>query len=84
MTNTTLKALVVSILATKVADNAKIDYTQHGNGYSVCIRVPHINHITNRTEYSLPANFKVWGIQSEDGIKAKIDKFLGFNKHLVA
>lgn len=84
MTNTTLKALVASTLSTKIAENAKIEYTQHGNGFYVCVRVPHTNNVTGHTEYSLPAGFSVWGIQSESSIIAKIDKFLSFNNYLTA
>lgn len=84
MTNEMLKATVKTILTGKVREDARIEYTQHGNGYCVCIRIPHTNHMTGRTEYSLPATFNAWGIQTERGIHEVIEEFLHYNQHLVA
>lgn len=84
MKNTELKTTIQNTLTGAVREDARIEYTQCGNGYCVCIRVPHLNQLTGRTEYSLPATFKAWGIQSEQSIRRTVAEFLRYNKHLAA
>ena len=84
MTNEKLKALIENELkANNVRNDAAIDYTQHGNGYSVCVQVPHTRLDSGWTEYSLPLCFAVYGIQTEDRIKSIIRDFFRSYKHLV-
>lgn len=93
MNNTKLMDLINSNL-TNVRPDAHIDYTQHGNGYCVCIRVPHHAEryvVTNGTpstiswtEWSLPAKFMVWGIMTPEAIERRISKFLRRHSHLTA
>lgn len=83
MKNVELKALIKSELkSNNVVENAKIEYAQHGNGYCVCVRVPRENG--GRTEYSLPATFKVYGIQNIKSIKERIKNFFKFYSYLIS
>lgn len=94
MKNTELKAFVESILAESAKPECKIEFTQHGNGYCVCVRLPHsgeryekVNGVvtyTPFTEYSMPAKFNVWGIQPRNAIEKEIASFLRFYTHLAA
>lgn len=83
MKNSALMNLINSNL-TNVRSDARIEFTQHGNGYCVCIRVPHTveRWQVTYTEWSLPATFMVWGIQTPEAIERKISKFLSYNSHL--
>lgn len=93
MNNATLKSIIQNALAGTVREDARIDYTQHGNGYCVCIRVPHdieramkvngVPTIKKSVGYSLPATFMAWGIQSEQSIRHTAAEFLHHNQHLV-
>ena len=94
MTNATLKTTIQNVLTGSVREDARIEYTQHGNSYCVCIRVPHdieytvkvngVPTIKKSVGYSLPAHFRVWGIQTEQRIRDVITEFLHYNQHLVA
>lgn len=94
MKNTELKAFVESILTAYAKPECKIEFTQHGNGYCVCVRVPHsgkryakvngVETFTPFTEYSLPVKFNVWGIQSKTAIENEIASFLRFYNHIAA
>lgn len=94
MKNAELKALVENILKDSIRPECKIEFTQHGNGYCVCVRAPHSGEryanvngaetLTSFTEYSMPATFKVWGIQTEEDVKKEIRKFLSFYGYLTA
>lgn len=91
MKNSTLMNIINSNL-TNVRPDARIEFTQHGNGYCVCIRVPHtaeqyqvingVPTIAPYTVWSLPETFMVWGIQTPEAIERKISKFLSYNSHL--
>lgn len=94
MKNAELKAFVESILTASVKPECKIEFTQHGNGYCVCVRAPHsveryanvngVETLTPFTEYGMPATFKVFGIQTEESIKKVIYEFLSFYGYLTA
>ena len=92
MTNTELKTTIQNILNNKVREDARIEYTQHGNGYCVCIRVPHniersvkvngVQTIRKSIGWSLPVTFWAWGIQSKHAIDHTINEVLRFHNHL--
>ena len=83
MTNEKLKGLIENELkANNVRNDAAIEYTQHGNGYAVCVRTPHARLDSGWTEYSLPLYFVVYGIQTEDRIKSIIGNFFRSYSHL--
>lgn len=84
MKNTELRAFVENKLNGMVSKGARIEFTQHGNGYCVCVRAPHVNGMTGTVEYSLPETFMVWGIMSREAIEDKITSFMRFNKHFAA
>lgn len=94
MTNEMLKTTIQNILTSKVRWDARIEYTQHGNGYCVCIRVPHsieravkvngVPTVRKSIGWSLPVTFWAWGIQSAQAIEYTINEILRFHNHLAA
>lgn len=88
MKNHELLKFVLDHIHTKpIADNVVIYTTQHRNGYCICIRKGTLTTccgiLPPHLEYSLPATFNVWGIQSKSKIKETIDRFFGFYSYLL-
>ena len=89
-----LKTTIQTFLTGKVRTDARVEYTQHGNGYCVCIRVPHsieravkvngVPTIRKSIGWSLPVTFWAWGIQSSQVIEYTINEILRFHNHLAS
>lgn len=75
---------IMNIINEEIANSAVADkqhvitqITQHGNGYTVCVRVGELSQLSGVVEYSHPGyTANVYGIAGESSIRSRLRQYL--------
>ena len=80
MKNTELKNIIneeIANSAVAAKQNVITNLFQHGNGYTVSVRVGELSQLSGVVEYSHPGyTVNVYGIAGEDSIRGRLRKYL--------